>query len=357
MKILDPRISKHAETLVNYSTKVKKGENLLVQVSDEGMDLAIEIYKKAAQLGANPLILSFPAEAMRGYYELTPEKFLQNFPSHMYALVKASDVIISIMSSNNTRFLSNIDPKLLGIRSRALMSIQEERMKKRWCLTAYPTNAYAQEAEMSLKEYGDFVYSAILKDWKKEKSKMEKLKKLFESANELRLVGANTDLRMSIKNRKMVISDGTHNLPGGEIFTSPLEDSVEGEIFFDLPAIYQGREVRDISLKFENGEVVDFSASKNEELLKSMIDTDKGSRRVGELGIGTNEGILKFTKNILFDEKIYGTIHLAIGRSYEECGGKNKSAIHWDMIKTMKKGKINLDGEAIQENGKFKIEL
>lgn len=352
---MDPRISKHAEILVNYSAKIKKGDNLLIQVSDAGIDLAIEIYKKAAQLGANPLILNSPTEAMRGYYELTPKKFLKSFPSHIYALAKASNAIISIMSSNNTRFLSNVDPKLLGIRSKALARIQEERMKKRWCLTAYPTNAYAQEAEMSLKDYEDFVYSAILRDWNKERGKLERLKKVFESANELRLIGIDTDLGMSIKKRKAVVSDGTHNLPGGEIFTSPLENSVDGEIYFDLPSIYQGREVRGITLKFKNGEVVDFSALKNEDLLKSMIETDKGSKRVGELGIGTNEGISKFTKNTLFDEKIYGTIHLAIGRSYEECGGKNKSAIHWDMIKTMNPGKIILDDMVIQENGNFKI--
>jgi len=338
---LDPRIQKHAEIIVNYSTRIKKGENAIIQYSDEGRDLAIEIYKKTAQIGANPLILNMPTEAIRGYYDHTPKRFLNNFPSHFYSLVKESD----------------IDPELSGIRSKALTDIQEERMKKRWSLTLYPTNAYAQDAEMSLKEYEDFVYSAILRDWEKERKKMEKLKKRFEAGSEVRLVGIDTDLNMSIKNRKTVISDGTHNLPGGEIFTAPLEKTVEGRIYYDLPAIYQGREVRDIKLEFEKGEIVDFSSSKNEGLLKSMIDTDDGSRRLGELGIGTNKGISRFTKNILFDEKIYGTIHLAIGRAYEECGGKNKSAIHWDMIKTMKKGSIILDGEPIQKNGKFKTKF
>lgn len=354
---MDPRIQKHAEIIVNYSTRIKKGENAIIQYSDEGKDLAIEIYKKTAQIGANPLILNMPTEAIRGYYDHTPKRFLNNFPSHFYSLVKESDVLISIMSSNNTRFLSNIDPELSGIRSKALTDIQEERMKKRWSLTLYPTNAYAQDAEMSLKEYEDFVYSAILRDWEKERKKMEKLKKRFEAGSEVRLVGIDTDLNMSIKNRKTIISDGTHNLPGGEIFTAPLEKTVEGRIYYDLPAIYQGREVRDIKLEFDKGEIVDFSSSKNEGLLKSMIDTDDGSRRLGELGIGTNKGISRFTKNILFDEKIYGTIHLAIGRAYEECGGKNKSAIHWDMIKTMKKGSIILDGEPIQKNGKFKTKF
>jgi len=160
---------------------------------------------------------------------------------------------------------------------------------------------------------------------------------------------------MSVKGRKFAISDGTHNMPGGEVFTAPVEDSVDGEVSFDLPAIYHGREVLGIKLKFEKGEIIDFSAAKNESLLKSMINTDKGSKRLGELGIGTNAGIPNFSKNILFDEKIYGTIHLAIGMSYEECGGKNKSAIHWDMIKSMKKGKIILDGKIVQDKGKFRV--
>jgi aminopeptidase len=354
---LDPRIQRHAEIIVKFSTKVKKKENVIIQYSDEGIDLAIEIYKKVSQIGANPLILHAPSEAVRSYYAHTSKKFLTNFPSHFHSLVKESEVIISIMSNSNTRFLSNIDPRLSGIRSKALKEIQEERMKKRWCLTLFPTNAYAQDAEMSLKEYEDFVYSAMLKDWEKERKKMVGLKKIFEAGNEVRLVGIDTDLNMSIKNRKMEISDGTHNLPGGEIFTAPLEKTVEGKVYFDLPAVYQGREVRDIKLEFEKGEIIDFSSSKNEELLKSMINTDDGSRRLGELGIGTNKGITRFTKNILFDEKIYGTIHLAIGRAYEECGGTNKSAIHWDMIKTMKEGSIVLDGEQIQKNGKFKIEF
>jgi len=352
---LDLRVTKHADVLVNYSTKVKKGDNVLIQLSDEGIDLATEIYKKVAQIGGNPLIINTPSEAVRGYYELTPKKFLKNFPTNVYSLAKESDVFISIFSSSNTRFLSNTDPQLLGIRSKAIEKIRKERLKKRWCLTVYPNNAFAQEADMALVDYENFVYSAILRDWEKEKQRLNKLKKAFESGKEIRLVAEGTDLTMSVKGRKFAISDGTHNMPGGEVFSAPVEDSVDGEVSFDLPAIYHGREVLGIKLKFEKGEIIDFSAAKNESLLKSMINTDKGSKRLGELGIGTNAGIPRFSKNILFDEKIYGTIHLAIGMSYEECGGKNKSAIHWDMIKSMKKGKIILDGKIVQDKGKFRV--
>jgi aminopeptidase len=206
---------------------------------------------------------------------------------------------------------------------------------------------------MSLQEYEDFVYSAMLLDWKKETEKTRKLKKIMNNANKVQIIGEDTDLTMSIKGRTACTSDGINNLPGGEIFTAPLDNSANGTVFFDLPAVTYGKEVLGIKLTFENGEIVDYSASKNEELLEAMINTDDGSKRLGELGIGTNRGITKFTKNILFDEKIAGTIHLAIGRAYTECGGINESAIHWDMIKTMKPGKIILDDEVIQENGKF----
>jgi len=151
-----------------------------------------------------------------------------------------------------------------------------------------------------------------------------------------------------------VIDEGTHNMPGGEIFTAPVENSAEGKIYFDLPAIRYGKEVQDIRLEFRKGLIVDYSAGKNEDLLKAMIETDKGSRRLGELGIGMNWGITRFTKNILLDEKIGGTIHLAVGKSYKECGGRNQSAIHWDMIKTMKPGRIELDGAIVQEDGRFR---
>lgn len=350
---MDPRVVEHAKILVNYSTQIKKGDNVLIQISDYGKDLAVEIYKQAAVLGASPLIVIMPDEAVRGYYALTPEEYLQIFPEHHYALVKASDVVISIRSDETTRYLSNVDPKRISARSLATKKLADERMSKRWCLTQYPTPAFAQEAGMSLQEYEDFVYSAMLLDWKKETEKLSKLKKIMNNADKVQIIGEDTNLTMSIKGRTACTSDGINNLPGGEIFTAPLDNSANGTIFFDLPAVTYGKEVLGIRLTFENGKIMDYSASKNEELLEAMINTDDGSKRLGELGIGTNRGITKFTRNILFDEKIAGTIHLAIGRAYTECGGINESAIHWDMIKTMKPGKIILDDEVIQENGKF----
>jgi aminopeptidase len=208
---------------------------------------------------------------------------------------------------------------------------------------------------MSLTEYKDFVYSAMIRDWDAEVDRMRKLKSDMDNASEVRLMGKDTDLSFSIKGRTAVIDDAKYNLPGGEVFTAPLDDSATGKIYYDLPSLY-GKEVTDIRLTFDKGVVVDYSASKNESLLKELIETDEGSRRLGEFRIGTNRGINRFTKRILFDEKMAETVHLAIGRAYKECGGINKSAVHWDMIKTMKPGEIIMDGKTVQKDGKFSWE-
>jgi len=350
---LDSRLYDFAKLIVHTSTKVKRGDNVIIQIIDEGQDLATEIYKEVVHVGGHPLIISTPSEATRGFYEIADDETITTMPKHYFNLVEASDVIISIRSNINTKSLSNVNPKRISLRSKTLKKLQEERLSKRWCLTQYPTAGYAQDAEMSLKEYEDFVYSAILIDWDEQIKIMKKLKEIMDETNEVRLIGEDTDLTLSINGRNSIVGGPTHNVPGGEVFTAPIENSAEGEIFFDLPSVVYGNEVEGIKLTFERGKVVDYSANRNEKLLKSMIETDEGSRRLGELGIGTNRGIKKFTKNILFDEKIGDTIHLAIGRSYKECLGVNDSAIHWDMIKTMKIGKIIMDGFVVQENGKF----
>jgi aminopeptidase len=349
---LDPRITKHAEHIIEYATETKNGDNVLIQLTDYGMELAQEIYRLAARIGANPLITVTPTETMRQYYAID-RSYLINFPKHVYELTKNSDVIISIRGENNLKALSNVEPERMSIRSLTLKEIQESRLSKRWCLTQVPTPAYAQEAEMSIGEYEEFLYEAILLDWRKERSTMEKVKEMLDKGSQVQIEGIETDLIMSIEGRTAIVGDATHNVPGGETYTAPVDDSAEGKIYFDFPGIVYGREVQDIKLRFKKGEVVDYSASKNEDLLRTMLNTDGGSKKLGELGIGTNYGIKRFTKNILLDEKIGGTIHLALGRAYKECGGVNESAIHWDMIKTMKPGNITIDGRTIQNNGNF----
>lgn len=357
---MDPRVVEHAKLLVNYCTSVKRGDNVLIRLGGadysgdvDGLELAIEVYKEAGRLGANPLIVAFPGEATRGYLELTPEEDLETTPRNYYELVKVSDAVIAIQAAGNTHFLEHVDPKRIGKRLQGLDPIAKEQLKKRWTGTLHPTNAHAQDAGMSLAEYREFVYSAILRDWKSEVERMKKLKQAMETTNQVRLIGRETNLSFSIKGRIAVVDDAKYNFPGGEVFTAPIDDSASGKILFDLPSVKYGAEVTDIRLTFEKGVVVDYSASKNEALLKHMIETDEGSKRLGEFGIGINRGIDRFTRNILFDEKMAGTIHLAIGNAYEECGGVNKSAVHWDMIKTMKPGEIIMDGKAIQKDGRF----
>ena len=346
-------MTEHAKLIVTYATGVKKGDQVLIVASDYGLDLASEVYKEAAKLGASPLIVMTPSEVTRAYYEVTPEDYLDIFPKHLYELTKASDVVFSIRSDINTKTLGNVNPRKLTRRDKTVRPIQDERLSKRWCLTQTPTPGFAQDADMSLKEYEDFVYSAILIDWASQRAQMEKLKKALDPADKVQIIGEKTNLTMSIKGRNAVVGDATHNVPGGEVFTAPLDDSAEGEIWFDLPGLRYGREIRGVRLKFSEGQVVEYSAETNQDALKSIIETDQGSKRIGELGIGTNRGIKKFTKNILFDEKIGDTIHLALGNAYKDCGGINKSAIHWDIIKTMKPGQILLDGKILQKDGKF----
>ena len=352
---MDQRVTEHARLLVDYSTKVKEGDMVLIQVTDYGIDLATEIYRLVSQRGASPLIVVTPTEATRGFYDLVEDKYLSFVPNHMFALFKATDVFFSIRSESNVKALSGVNSKRISARQLALRDIDEERLGKRWTLTQYPTDGYAQEADMSLREYEDFVYGAILRDWEGERTRMRELAMFLNKAETVRIVGDGTDLTMSIKDRNAVVGDVTHNVPGGEVFTAPVDDSAEGEIYFDFPAIRFGKDVNGVRLKFHKGDLVDCSAEKNEDLLKSIVETDVGAKKLGELGIGTNYGIDRFTKNILFDEKIGGTIHLALGRAYPECRGVNKSAIHWDFIKSINPGQLSVDGDVILRDGKLRF--
>jgi aminopeptidase len=347
---MDTRLRNFAKLIVNNATRISKGDNVLIQISDRGHEFALELYKQIVEKGGQPLLVSTPTELLRAFYNNADSETIATLPTHYYQLVQASDVIISIRSEANTKSLSNVPSHKISARAKTLMPIQEERLSKRWCLTQYPTMGYAQEAEMSFTEYTDFVYSTILIDWNDQLRIMHELKQILDQTDEVRLIGEKTDLIMSIQGRNAVVGGPDNNVPGGEVFTAPVDDSAEGHIYFDLPAIKYGQEVEGITLHFEKGEVVDFSAERNEALLRSMMETDAGARRLGELGIGTNRGITTFTKNILFDEKIGDTIHLALGRAYKECGGTNESAIHWDMIKTMdysQGSRMFFDGTAV----------
>lgn len=353
--MVDPRIEKAADILVNYSTRVKEGESVQIITSPIAQDLTLEIYKKVIQKGAYATIHNSVPGTVNIYYKYASEKQLKHFPETAFEEIKKTDAFIAISASINTRELSQIDPKRISIRQKTLEKINEWRIKKtRWVLFDFPTNAFAQEADMSLSEFEDFVYGATNIDWEKESKKLERIQKLMQSGDEVHIIGEETDIKLRTKGRKYIIGDGTNNMPDGEIFTAPIDTSAEGHIKFTYPAIYGGREVDGVYLEFKNGNIVNFSAKKNEDFLKTMIETDTGSRKLGELGIGLNPMIKKPIKNILFDEKCFGTIHLAIGSAYKECGGINKSSVHWDMIKDLKtNGQIFLDGKCVFKNGEW----
>ncbi|PTD93369.1 aminopeptidase [archaeon SCG-AAA382B04] len=351
---LDKRIKEHAEILCDWSAEVEEDDKVLISANNQAQELVKALYEEIGKRNAMPITVSSNPEAQSLFLEKT-EEF--KTPSHLKALYEESDVFINIKSSDNLRALNNVASQKLAKHSKSMKPIQELVEDKRWVLTQHPTKNQAQMAQMSYEEYKDFVYDSIILDWEEIYEKQEKLVKKLEEGKEVKIKGPNTDLAMSIKGTVPKNSCGKKNMPSGEVFTAPVFTSVEGKISFDLPIIYQGKEIENTELKFEKGEVVEFDAEKGKDHLDQILEIDEGSNRVGELGIGTNRGIDKFTKNILFDEKIGNTIHLALGRAIEGTIGdenkRNDSAIHVDMIRNMDNSKLLIDGEEILSEGKF----
>ncbi len=358
----DERIKKLARVLVDYSVEAGEGEQVLVAGGAAAEPLVREVYARLLDVGAIPI----PQIALPGiqeiFFEHARDLHYQKTPPVIRSIYESVDAIISIMAPHNTRALAGVDPskqQALAKRDKALQDLVIE--KDRWALTLFPTQALAQESEMGLEEYEEFVFAAMalgeddpVRYWREKAREQGRLIERLERAREVRLVGPGTDLTLSIEGRKFLNGDGKHNMPCGEIFTGPVEDSVNGEIYFGVPVAVAGREVLGVRLRFEGGRVVEASAEKGEEFLISMLDADEGARYLGELGIGTNYGIRRATKNILFDEKLGGTVHLAIGRSYEKTGGKNDSSVHWDLICDLREGgELYADGELIEKDGAF----
>jgi len=360
-------LSKLANIITGYSVEIKEGDLVMVQSSILSSPLIEKIYENLIMKGANVEIKLEPENISDIYFKYASEKQLKYVsPVRKYSIEKI-DIFISIWADYNTKNMNNVDPGRMATRVAAnaeLNKIFMEREAKgelQWTLAPYPTQAMAQEAGMSLIEYRDFVYGTLfldkdnpIEEWKKLSVKQEKVADYLNKKSELRFVGEDTDLTLSTEGRKWINCDGKKNLPDGEVFTGPIEDSANGKIRFTYPGIYMGKEIEDIKLTFKDGEVIDAKAAKGEDLLKKLLEID-GAKRIGEIAIGTNYGVQRFTKNMLFDEKMGGTMHLALGRAIPESGGKNFSSIHWDILKDMKNGKIYADGEVFYENGKFLI--
>jgi aminopeptidase len=356
---VDLRTRKLAQLAARYSVFVKPGEKVIISGEAEAIPFLVELYKEIILQKATPIVRVRLPNISDFFYKYANKEQIEYFPEYWMDTVKQADKYIGIVSDVNTKELSNSDSKKITARQKVMHPISNyicnEKDKIRRCTIAYPCQAFAQEAEMSLTEYENFVYQACLQDWKKLGKQMDRIAKKFEKARNVHLIGEGVDLKFSISGKNAVGDKGEENMPGGEVFMAPVRESLNGWIKFDYPAIEAGKEVTDIFLKFENGKVIESTASKNEDFLKEMLATDENASYVGEFGIGCNPKINKFTKNLLFDEKIGGTIHLALGDAYKENGGGNDSAIHWDIVKDMKKAKIILDGKIIQDNGKWKI--
>ncbi|WEL22688.1 aminopeptidase [Halorhabdus sp. BNX81] len=361
---MDPRIREHAQ-LIADAVDLSAGDNFLIKSEPAAEDLVVALYEIAGDRGAHPVSIrtNRSGRAIRSYLQAADAADVDfETPAHEQALVEAADCHAVIRSHANVTELEDVPPEVNSDYEKAHQPILNERLTDRWTLTQHPTPADAQLAEMSTEAYENFVYDAILKDWDEQREFQAQLVEILEDASEVRIVsGDTTDVTMSVDGNHVINDTDTHNLPGGEVFTAPVPDSVEGNVLFDKPVYRRGREITDARLVFEDGEVVEHSASKNEELLTSILDTDDGARRLGELGIGMNRDIDRFTYNMLFDEKMGDTVHMAVGRAYEDNVGEgneqNESAQHVDMIVDMSEDSfIEVDGEVVQEDGTFVFE-
>jgi aminopeptidase len=363
--LADARVEKLAKVLVNYSLGVKPGQWVRIEGSTLAADLVAAAYIEALKAGAHPTSrVHLPGLAFPGFRFASKKQLQFISPTAMLEAEKL-DASLSIWGGANTRELSNVDPKKLAIRRAADRPIFDKFLKRiadgslKWCGTQFPTSASAQDAEMSLAEYEDFVFAAgrldrkdPVAEWRQVSRRQAKLVRFLATLKTLRVVGPDTDLSFRVAGRKWINCDGHENFPDGEVFTGPAEDSAEGHIRYSFPAVYGGREVENVRLEFRAGRVVKASADKGAEYLNAMLDTDPGARFVGELAFGTNYSIRRFTKNTLFDEKIGGTMHIAVGASLPESGGRNKSALHWDMVCDTRKGfTVYGDGKPVMKDG------
>jgi aminopeptidase len=365
--MVDSRVQKLAKLCVHYSVGVKPNELVVIQGSDLAFPLMHEIYKESLLCGAHVEMIPRP-DVQYTFFKYAKEHQLKFVSPLTKFLVENANAMIRVACDPNPKRLTTIDSARIGKHSASQKEISEIFNKRytegklRWTVLPYPISAQAQEAAMSLEEYEDFVYGSCLLDkkdpeleWKKIQKQQERIRNLLDKTSQIRIIGEDTELTLSVKGRRWLNCCGKLNMPDGEIYTGPVENSLNGTIRFTYPGIYSGKEVEDITLTFSKGRVIKASAAKGDELLREILKI-QGANHIGEAAIGTNYGITQFTKEMLFDEKMGGTIHMALGDSYPETGGLNKSAIHWDLLKNMKKGgEIYADGKLFYKNGKFLI--
>ncbi len=367
----DPRVSRLARLLVEYCIEAGGGDEVIINAGVQAIPIVREVVGELVSHGAYPLMINLGDESItETFYRKAGMDVVKHVSPVEKIIYERVNAVISIISPSHTKPLTGMDPEKIRARSiarRELTRIFMERSARkelRWVVTAYPTRALAQQADMGITEFEEFVFHAVYADsedpvaeWRRISGEQEVIARFLDKVSELRYEGPGIELRLGVEGRKWINDDGKNNMPGGEVFSAPVEDSVEGWIEFDYPAVWRGVEVEGVRLVFRKGVVVEARARRGEEFLKNMLETDEGARRLGEIAFGLNYNITRHTKEILFDEKIGGTIHMALGAAYPETGGRNVSAIHWDMIKDMWRGRVYADGDLIYENGRFLREV
>jgi aminopeptidase len=364
--VSDARAARLAHVLVGYSTGVGPGDLVVLEAPAVAEPLVEELYRAVLRAGGHPVTRIGLELGGILLSEGTEEQVEWVNPARREDIERA-DVRIVVEATTNTKSLTAVEPARQALVERSRSPLRDRYLERvlagelRWVLTAYPTDAAAQDASMSLWEYEDFVYGAGLLDagdpvarWREFAERLRRVADFLSDNRELRVVAEGTDLTLDVGGRTWIAADGHENSPDGEVFTAPHETSAEGEIRFTYPAVFRGRQVHDVRLRFRGGEVVEASAGRGQEFLEEMLSVDGGSRRLGEFAFGLNDAVGAFTGNILFDEKIGGTVHLALGSAYPECGGTNRSALHWDMICDLRSGsEVYADGELVYRDGRF----
>lgn len=358
----DPRLERWADVIVDFCTHVQPGERVEITGEIQGEPLMLALYRRCLQRGAFPVLKPVFSEAAEIFYETADEHQLREVSAVSVFEAEHTQVSLHVAAESNSRALAAVDPAKVSVVRKARQHLARIRKEKvRWNITSFPTHSSAQDAGMSIREFAELIFSAgflndpePLKSWQKLRDKQQTIAGMLKGTRVFRLETAGCDLAMGVEGRRICESSGAVNMPDGEIYTGPVETAVNGRIKFSFPGYYMGQVVEGIDLEFKDGRVIKAKADSNDTFLQEMLNTDDGARRIGELGIGTNWGVSRFTRNLLFDEKMGGTIHLALGDSYKETLGENRSAIHWDILHDLRDGgRLYADGEVMLENGSF----
>ena len=365
----DTRLQRMAQVLIHYSLGMKNGERLAIITGPQAVPLVRETVREALRAGSFPETFFRIADIQEVVFKEASDEQLQYIPPYMRTIVEEYETMLQIMAAENTKALSGVNPARQAVAQQAGADLMQTNMRRtadgslRWCAALFPTNAYAQDAGMSLSDFEDFVYHACFMDeddpvacWRELSKQQERLVQWLNGKHTVHILGLDTDLTLSIAGRVFINGDGHYNFPDGEFFTGPVEDSANGYIRYTFPASFGGRAVEDVRLRFEDGVVVEARAARSQDYLDKMLSLDEGAKRLGEFAFGNNPNVTRFIKNTLFDEKIGGTIHLALGASYPMTGAVNQSALHWDMVCDLRQGgEIRVDDELFSKDGVFVV--